>query len=234
MAVSKLKLAALGLVAAIGLGGCTDGYGYSGVSVGYGGGGYGYDGYDDYGYGGYGNGYYGAGYGGLGGYGGGFGNSYYGWYGDYYYPGTGYYVYDRDRRRHRWNDTQRRYWEGRRGNGRPNGTWQGRPDRDGRPGYGRPAGDGQPGYGQGRPGRGDQAGRGPNRGNWTGFNRDPRQGQAFQGNRGVRPSFQPGATRPDRAQVRPDRGGDRQFSRPQGRQDRSAIRGGGRRSERAD
>jgi hypothetical protein len=222
MAFSKLKLAALGLIAAIGLGGCTDGYGYSGVSVGYGGG----YGYDDFGYGGYGNGYYGAGLGGLGGYGGGLGNSYYGWFGDYYYPGTGYYVYDRYRRPHRWNDNQRRYWEGRRGNGRPNGNWQGRPDRDGRPGYGRPGRDGQPGYGQGRPGRGDQAGRGPNRGNWAGFNRDPRQaqGQVTQGNRGDRPAFQPGAARPDRPQIRPDRG-DRQFSRPQGGENRG-VRGG--------
>ncbi|HWK34766.1 hypothetical protein [Sphingomonas sp.] len=109
----------LGLIAAagVGLAGCTDGYGYSGVSVGYGAapyGGY----YDDY-YGGY----YGAGYGG-------YGSPYWGWYGDYYYPGTGYYVYDRDRRPHRWNDGQRNYWEGRRqawrgdrGNGRPN--WDG-------------------------------------------------------------------------------------------------------------
>ena len=38
----------------------------------------------------------------------------YGWYGDYYYPGFGIYVYDRYRRPHRWNDDHRRYWEGRR------------------------------------------------------------------------------------------------------------------------
>jgi hypothetical protein len=80
-------------VAALGLSACTDGYGYSGVSVGYGSGGY-------YGDGGY--------------YGGSYGNPYWGWYGDYYYPGTGYYVYDRYRRPHRWNDSQRRYWEQRR------------------------------------------------------------------------------------------------------------------------
>ena len=43
---------------------------------------------------------------------------YYGWYGDYYYPGTGYYVFDRSGHRHRWNDSQRRYWEGRRGDRR--------------------------------------------------------------------------------------------------------------------
>ncbi|WP_448663583.1 hypothetical protein ACG3SL_02605 [Sphingomonas sp. CJ20] len=42
------------------------------------------------------------------------GDPYWGWYGDYYYPGTGVYVYDRQRHRHRWNDGQRGYWEGRR------------------------------------------------------------------------------------------------------------------------
>jgi len=44
-----------------------------------------------------------------------YGDPYWGWYGDYYYPGTGIYVYDAQRRRHRWNDDQRRHWEGRRG-----------------------------------------------------------------------------------------------------------------------
>lgn len=43
-----------------------------------------------------------------------FGNPYWGWYGDYYYPGTGVYVYTRDRNRLRWTHAQRRYWEGRR------------------------------------------------------------------------------------------------------------------------
>lgn len=92
-----LMIAAAGL----GLAGCTDGYGYSGVALGYSNyGGYaGY--YDDY-YGGYGRGYAN------------WGNPYWGWYGDYYYPGTGYYVYDAWRRPHRWNDGQRAYWEGRR------------------------------------------------------------------------------------------------------------------------
>jgi len=55
---------------------------------------------------------YGHGYGRVG-----YGNyygSYYGWYGDRYYPGVGYYVYDRRGSRHRWNDRQRRYWEARR------------------------------------------------------------------------------------------------------------------------
>lgn len=79
------------LIAAAGLGltacGYNDGYGYGGLSVGYGGGGY----YRPY-------------YG-----------SYYGWYDDYYYPGIGFYIYDRRGYRHRWSDRHRRYWEGRRG-----------------------------------------------------------------------------------------------------------------------
>lgn len=70
---------------------CTDGYGYSGAGVGYGvadyGGPYGYT------------------------------PGYYGWYNDYYYPGTGAYVYDRARRPYRWNDDQRRYWQSRPGYG---------------------------------------------------------------------------------------------------------------------
>lgn len=78
--------------AAFGLSGCvTDDYGY------------GYGGLDL----GYSSGYYGS--------------PYYGWYDDFYYPGTGYYIYDRGGRRHTWNDSQRRYWESRRGNG-----WSGR------------------------------------------------------------------------------------------------------------
>ena len=78
MSVKTMKLAALGLVAAIGLGGCTDGYGSSGVALGYNSGG----GYYDDGY--YGDGYYPASYGG------GYGSSYFGWSGNYYYPGTGH------------------------------------------------------------------------------------------------------------------------------------------------
>lgn len=48
------------------------------------------------------------------GYNAGYGDPYWGWYGDYYYPGVGVYVYDSNRRRHRWNDSQRGYWQGRR------------------------------------------------------------------------------------------------------------------------
>ena len=79
-------------LAGAGLSACTHddyGYGYGGVSVGYGSAGY-YDPYDDY------HGYYSA-------------NPYWGWYGDYYYPGSGLYIYDRYRRPHRWNDNHRRY-----------------------------------------------------------------------------------------------------------------------------
>jgi hypothetical protein len=64
------------------------------------------------------------------------GDPYWGWYGDYYYPGTGFYVYDSHRRRIRWNDDQRRYWEGRHGSWRgPNGSirrnWHGFRNRGG-------------------------------------------------------------------------------------------------------
>ena len=102
MVAYPLRTAALTLAAAVGLSACTTGYGpYGGSSVSVGiGSGY----YDPY----YAYGYdipvyrYGAGY------------PYYGWYDGFYYPGTGYYVYDRYRRAHRWSDRHRRYWESRR------------------------------------------------------------------------------------------------------------------------
>ena len=71
-------------------------------------------------YGGY--GYGGASYGASLGYA---SSPYYGWYDDFYYPGSGYYVYDRVGRRHAWNDGQRRYWQGRRSEGRPRANWNG-------------------------------------------------------------------------------------------------------------
>lgn len=82
------------LAATLALGACStyDGYGYSGVSVGYGS------------YGGY-------------------ASPYYGWYDGFYYPGTGYYVYDRYGSRHRWGDRHRRYWESRRGDRRVRDNW---------------------------------------------------------------------------------------------------------------
>lgn len=122
MSIINLKTAALAIVAGVGLSGCAYGpYGGLGVGVGYGNGyndpyynsgGY-YSGGYGYPYGsGYGYGYpYGSGYG----YPYGYGSSYYGWNNGYYYPGTGYYVYDRYRRPHRWSDAQRRYWERQRG-----------------------------------------------------------------------------------------------------------------------
>lgn len=90
--MSQLRNIVIGASAALVLAGCSSyddgyGYGYGGVSLGYNSGGY----YDDGYYGGYG-----------------------GWYNGFYYPGTGYYVYDRRGARHRWNDSQRRYFEGRR------------------------------------------------------------------------------------------------------------------------
>jgi hypothetical protein len=102
MSLIRLRSAALVLAAGLGLSACShyDGYGYGGVSVGYGGG--------------YCDPYYYDCYGGYGAYGG-YHDPWYGWYGDYYYPGIGIYVFDRGGRRHRWNDDHRRYWEGRRG-----------------------------------------------------------------------------------------------------------------------
>ena len=104
-----LRTAALTVAAAIGLSACATPYGYGGVSVGSG-----------YGYGsGYGSGYYDPYYSYGSGYGYGYNDSrysrssYYGWNDGFYYPGTGYYVYDRNRRPHRWTDAQRRYWSDR-------------------------------------------------------------------------------------------------------------------------
>jgi hypothetical protein len=105
MSLIRLRTAAILLAAGLGLSACAydRGYGYGGLSVGYGG--YCDPYYDDcysgYGYGGY-------------------SDPWWGWYGDYYYPGIGIYVFDRSGRRYRWNDDHRRYWEGRRG------RWQGR------------------------------------------------------------------------------------------------------------
>jgi len=117
MGRKPLRNALLIAAASLGLGACTDGYGYGGVGLGYGG--YYGDYYGDY-YGpSYYSPYYGSGY-----YGRGLG---YGWYDNFYYPGTGYYVFDRSGRRHRWNDGQRRYWQSRpRYNGSWNGTASGR------------------------------------------------------------------------------------------------------------
>ena len=42
------------------------------------------------------------------------GYPYYGWYDNYYYPGTGSYVYDSYRRPHVWSNSQQQYWTSRR------------------------------------------------------------------------------------------------------------------------
>lgn len=68
MSFIKLTLAAAALVTVGGLSGCVDDYGYGGVQVGYGA-----SAWDPY-YGGY------------------SADPYWGWQGDYYYPGSGYYV----------------------------------------------------------------------------------------------------------------------------------------------
>lgn len=209
MNLKLLFTAALG-AATLGLAGCVDDYGYGGVSVGYG----------SPGYYGYGDPYYdGLGYGGIGG-------GYYGWYNDFYYPGSGVYVYDRYRRPFRWNDTQRRYWQGRRGGYRGQPNWggfdrpggrpdfgrpgQGRPDFGNRPGGGRPDWGNRPGNGRpdwnGRPG-GDRGGRwNGNRGNWG--DRGDRPG-GWQGRpQGTAPSTpNPGAAAPTPGQPRAFRWG---------------------------
>jgi hypothetical protein len=102
MSLVRLRNVVLLAAAGLGLSACgydRYGYGYGGLSIGVGSGGY----CDPY----YGDCYYGRGSA--------YSDPWYGWYGDYYYPGFGIYVYDHYRRPHRWNDDHRHYWEGRRG-----------------------------------------------------------------------------------------------------------------------
>ena len=107
MSRSRLLLAAAVTAGAAAVSGCStyDSYGYSGVSVGL-----------NYGSPYYGSPYYGGGYGYQTPYyrGGYVTSPYAGWYSNYYYPGTGVYVYDRNRRGYRWNNQQRNYWQQRR------------------------------------------------------------------------------------------------------------------------
>lgn len=188
MASRSPRLIFVGLVSLLALGGCAydDGYGYGGMSVG--------TGY-------YAGDYYGpAGYG-AGGFGNGFGNGGFGgWYNDFYYPGTGYYVFDRGGRRHRWNDGQRSYWEGRRAQYR---------GRDGVPGRGYV----RDRNGDGRP----DAGRGPGYNRGRDYVRD-RNGDGRPDPRGY--------ARPDRrADGQPGRQVDgRGYGRPDGGPDRSGYR----------
>lgn len=122
MRVPYISLLAAGALA---LGGCA--YGDLGVGYGSGYGGYGgYGGYSRYGspyYGSSYGGYYGSPYGyssygsygspyGYGGYSS-YGSPYYGWNNGYYYPGTGYYVYDSNRVPHTMSSGQRDYWTNR-------------------------------------------------------------------------------------------------------------------------
>jgi hypothetical protein len=99
MRALHLRTAAILVAAGVGLGGCATTYspfGYgNGVSVSYG------DRYYDPYYDRYGSGY-------------GYGYAPYGWHDGFYYPGAGYYVYDRYRNPYYWNDYQRRYWTVRR------------------------------------------------------------------------------------------------------------------------
>ena len=106
----RIPFISLAAASALALGGCA----YGGLGLGYGYGDYGYGSYGGY----YGSPYYGLGYGNpyysYGRYGGLFGSPYYGWYDNFYYPGSGYYVYDIYRRPHVWTSSQRNYWVSRR------------------------------------------------------------------------------------------------------------------------
>jgi hypothetical protein len=70
----------------------------------------------------------------------GYASPYYCWYDNYYYPGTGYYVYERSGKRHRWSDRQRRHWQSRHGDRNRHDNWSGYHrghDRDDRHGWNR-------------------------------------------------------------------------------------------------
>jgi hypothetical protein len=104
--MKKRILAAVALGATTALTGCAyDDYGYGGVSMGYGYPGY-YDAWGPYDY------------------------APFGWYDGYYYPGNGYWMYDRYGSRFRWSDRQREYWEHR----RDRGEWHGPRERPWQPG----------------------------------------------------------------------------------------------------
>lgn len=97
MLSGRVRTVGLAIAAALGLSACAD-YGYGGIGGGYAGV--------------YGDPYYAGGV-----------SPYWGWNDGFYYPGTGYYVYDRYRRPFRWNGAQQAYWQGRRS------AWRG-PNRD--------------------------------------------------------------------------------------------------------
>jgi hypothetical protein len=182
MASIKKRLAAAVAAAglALGLGGCMGDYGYGGV-------GYASDYYGDYGGYGYGPS---LAYGGYGGYG--------GWYNDFYYPGQGIYVFDRSGRRSRWNDGQRRYWEGRRGQWQGQGGEGRRAEWNGRRSYARP--DGQRGAGQRADGQRWQGRPGVNRPDGVPGSQGTTGRGQWRGNRqpGAVPNATVGAQRPTR------------------------------------
>src|SRR5687768_164212 len=113
----RLRPLALAFASAVSLSACSSyyddygygyGHGYGGVSVGYGigyGNGYGYS--DPY------WAYYGS-------------NPYWGWYNNFYYPGTGIYIYDQWRRPFRLGDVHRRFWRQRRSRAHRGGAWNAR------------------------------------------------------------------------------------------------------------
>ena len=117
-----MRILSLSLVAgaALALSGCA--YNGLGLGVGYGspygyasyGSGYDRYGYNPYGYrygyNPYGYGYNGYGYDPFGRYGYGYGYAPYGWYDGYYYPGSGYYVYDGNNKRREMTPAERTYW----------------------------------------------------------------------------------------------------------------------------
>ena len=111
MLTPRVRAALVLLAASAGLSACTSLGPYGGIGVGVGNSQYGYDPYYS-GYG-YGSPYSYTGYGspyGYAGYGSGYGYDPYGWYNGYYYPGSGYWVYDRDRNRRTLTPEERAYW----------------------------------------------------------------------------------------------------------------------------
>ena len=189
MAMGRLARIGVAVAALVVAGGCVyDDYGYgSGLQVGAGYGGY----YDDY--------YYDD-----------FAYAPFGWYGGYYYPGNGYYLYDRRGTRRAWNDRERAYWERRRVESAS--RWRGadsRPWRRDDRGWARPDRPNPPVGQASRPDRGQDNGwqRPPG----TDWRNRPDRVQA--GDRTPRPDATPGADWRNRA-ARPD--GERRGWRQQG------------------
>lgn len=104
LAVSGCAYNGLGM--GVGYGNDPYGYGYGSYGSPYG---YGYG--SPYGYGAsYGSPYYGYGYDPFGRYGYGYGYAPYGWNNGYYYPGDGYYVYDRNNKPREMTASEKSYW----------------------------------------------------------------------------------------------------------------------------